>query len=150
MADEILFSLRAPTALREKVVFLVSHHMTPMEPDKRLLRRRLGRYGVENTLDLLTLQQSDMGGKGTGKHDLDNHFSQVRQLIDSLLDEDACLQIKDLAINGKDLLDLGLPAGPAVGTCLQRLLDLVQDEQLPNQRCALLEAAKQYIKEKTL
>ena len=48
MADEILRRLKAPNALREQVVFLIERHMLPLEPDRKLLRRRLGKFGVEN------------------------------------------------------------------------------------------------------
>jgi len=64
LANDVLLRLKAPTALREEVVFLVGHHMMPTEPDKHLLRRRLGKYGVPLFSKLLTLQQGDNAGKG--------------------------------------------------------------------------------------
>ena len=107
IAAEILRRLKAPTALREQVVFLVEHHMLPLEPDKRLLRRRLGRYGVDTVYQLLALQEADFGSKGTGKPEEGRVFSQVRQLLEKILSEDACLSIKDLTVNGSDLLAMG-------------------------------------------
>ena len=145
IADEVLHRLKASTALREQVVFLVGHHMTPIEPDKRLLRRRLGRYGIETLRDLLRLQEADMGSKGTGKTDGLNQFPLLRKLIDEVLDEDACLGIRDLAVNGQDLMQIGFTAGPALGKCLNELLILVQDEQIPNEKEELLAAAKTYL-----
>ena len=70
--------------------------------------------------------------------------------MDEILEEDACLTVKDLAIDGKDLIALGFTPGPAIGTCLNELLFLVQDDQLPNARAALLAMANQYIQEDTL
>ena len=147
IADEILHRLKAPTALREQVVFLVSHHMTPIEPDKRLLRRRLGRYGIEQLQKLLQLQQADMGSKGTGVNTAADRFPILHRLIDEVLDEDACLTIRDLAVGGEDLLSAGFTPGPKMGNCLNHLLTLVQDEQLPNEKAALLTAAKPYLLE---
>ena len=91
-----------------------------------------------------------MGSKGTGKTDGLNQFPLLRKLIDEVLDEDACLNIRDLAINGQDLMQLGFAAGPALGKCLNELLTLVQDEQLPNEKAALLAAAKTYLSEDSL
>ena len=51
--------------------------------------------------------------------------------------EDACLQIKDLAVNGHDLMALGL-SGKAIGQMLNRLLELVMDETVNNEKAALL------------
>jgi len=144
-ADALLLSLKAPTALRERVVFLIAHHMSPLEPDKRLLRRRLGNYGLQQTLDLLTLQESDFGGKGAEEQDAS--FARVRCLLEEILAEDACLTVQDLQINGRDLLAVGFPAGKALGSCLGYLLEQVQDERLPNDRDTLLKQAKLFLQD---
>lgn len=144
IADSVLRRLKASTALREEVVFLVSHHMTPIEPEKRIVLRRLSRYGVDRLLALLDLQMADMGSKGTGISNGMGHFRQIRQLIADLLAEQACLQIKDLAVDGSELIALGYTPGPALGRCLEWLLNLVQDDELPNEKDVLLQAAKSY------
>ena len=66
--------------------------------------------------------------------------------IAEILAENACLRLKDLAVNGKDLMELGIPAGQRLGQCLNNLLEQVLDEALPNERAALLAAAKKYCK----
>ena len=146
MADQILRRLKAPNGLREQVVFLVQQHMTPLTPDKKLLRRRLGQYTEEGVRKLIALQKADLTGKPEAGDAPD--FQQIEALIDELLAENACLQIKDLAINGSDLLDIGFEAGPNVGKCLAYLLEQVQQEDLPNTKFALLSAAKEFLNEK--
>ncbi len=139
MADAVLRRLKAPNALREQVVLLVESHMTPLEPDKKLLRRRLSRFGKE-TLDLLLLlQEADMGSKGTGKGVDSSLFAEIRCLLSEIEAENACLSLKDLAVNGRDLMTLGY-TGPAIGKALEWLLNQVIDEQLPNEKEALLGA----------
>ena len=147
MAESILLRLKAPTALRQQVTELIGLHMTKLEPDKKLLRRRLGKLGSERLEQLLQLQEADMGSKGTGNPEEMDQFPALRQLIGEILAEDACLSIKDLAINGRDLQKLGFPAGPELGKCLNRLLELVQDEALPNKEDALLGAVKAQLEE---
>ena len=144
IADRVLHRLKASTALREQVVFLVSHHMTPIEPERRIVLRRLSRYGTDPLLALLDLQMADMGSKGTGISNGMGHFRQIRQLIADLLAEQACLQIKDLAVDGGDLIALGYTPGPALGKCLEHLLNLVLDEEIPNEKDVLLQAAKNH------
>ena len=144
LANEILLRLKAPTALREQVVELVQQHMTPLLPQRNVLRRRLSRMGAESVNQLLALQEADMGSKG--KNASEEEFAQLRAMIAQLLQEDACLTLKDLAVNGRDLMDLGIPAGKELGQCLQALLENVLDEKLPNEKEALLEAAKTNIK----
>lgn len=141
MADAILLRLKAPTALRQQVVFLIEHHMLPLEPDKRLLRRRLGKYGEDALRKLLALQRADFSSKGTGKAQEEATFSETERLLDEIMSEDACLCIKDLAVNGKDLIALGYAPGKKIGDCLEYLLQQVQDDLLPNKKEALLSAA---------
>lgn len=141
MADKVLRRLKAPTALREQVVTLIGKHMTRLEPDKKTLRRQLSRLGWETLDGLLRLQEADMGSKGTGNLSEMEQFVEIRQLLEELRGEDACLTLKDLKINGNDLMALGFQ-GKAIGQCLQELLSLVLDEKLPNTREELLEYAK--------
>ena len=108
MADEILLRLKAPTALRQQVTELIGLHMTKLEPDKKLLRRRIGKLGPEGLEQLLILQEADMGSKGTGKAVEMDQFPLIRQLVAEILAEDACFSIKDLAVNGQHLQQAGL------------------------------------------
>ena len=147
IADDILRRLKAPTALREEVVPLIGRHMTRLQPDRKLLRRQVSKYGFPMVEAQLALQQADMGSKGTVEDDGSAVFAEVRQLLADLKAEDACLSLKDLAVDGNDLMALGFQ-GRAIGACLNRLLELVVEERLPNKKEALLAFAAG-IKEKT-
>ena len=141
LADVVLRRLKAPTQLREDVLFLIGQHMTKLEPDSRLLRRWLSRWGAEKVEALLALQEADMGSKGTGKGEDMAQFETLRTMIARIIEENACLSIRDLAVSGHDLMELGLD-GPEIGAMLRHLLDQVLEETLPNEKHALLEAAK--------
>lgn len=140
MAEEVLRRLKAPTALREQAVLLIQQHMTRLVPDRKLLRRYLSRWGADTVNALLLLQEADMGSKGTGESDGSEHFRQVRLLLDQIISENSCLSLKDLTVNGRDLVAMGF-TGKEIGTCLDRLLQQVLDETLPNEHAALLTAA---------
>ena len=143
MADELLRQLKAPNSLREQVVTLISHHMTKLPEDKKLLRRWLGRLGEESLDQLMLLQEADMGSKGTGIPQEMSQFSRIRGLLAEIREENSCLSLKDLAVNGHDLMALGI-TGKAIGRTLNFLLEQVLDEQLPNHRDALLTAATEF------
>ena len=147
MAEEILRRLKAPTALRDRVVFLIEKHMAPLFPDRKLLRRRLSQYGEEAVFQLLQLQQADL--LGTGKTGDGPDYAATEQLLREILAENACLTIKNLAVNGHDLLALGV-SGPALGKLQRQLLELVVEETLPNERTALLAAATNILQGESL
>ena len=142
-ADQILRRLKAPTALREEVVTLIELHMTKLEPEKKVLRRWLSRLGAPMLQQLLTLQQADMRSKGTDITAEFQIFDRIYALLAEINAENACLSLKDLAVNGNDLIALGY-TGKAIGITLNRLLELVLDEQLPNRKEDLLNFILEY------
>lgn len=144
MAEKILQRLKAPTALKERVAMLIDTHMTPLMPDKKLLRRYLSKWGEDALSQLLELQKADFLGKGVQEESAPD-FEEIQALLNEILAENACLSLKDLAVTGKDLLALGAKAGPQLGACLNYLLEQVLDEALENEKPALLQAAQQFL-----
>lgn len=142
IADEILRRLKAPTALREEVVRLCELHMTIIQPEKKIVRRWLGKLGPDLMEKLLIFQEADILGKGIPEGDELDQFPKLRSLIAEIQADNACFSLKDLAIRGNDLMALGY-TGKEIGTCLNRLLELVIEETLPNEKEALLRWAKE-------
>ena len=126
LADGVLRRLKAPTALRERVVLLIEKHMVWLEVTKPTIRRWVSRLGMEAMQQLMCLQEADTGSKGTEDPAENPYFSGIQGLLYELRQEDACLQVKDLAVNGHDLIALGL-SGKAIGQMLNRLLELVME-----------------------
>ena len=129
IADGVFRRLKAPTALREQAVLLIGQHMALLTPDKKLL---------------LLLQEADMGGKGIGEAEEPDVFPEIRAVLAEIRAENACLTVKDLAVNGNDLMALGYQ-GKSIGETLNALLEGVLDETLPNERQVLLDRAKQRV-----
>ena len=137
MADEILRRLKAPTALRQQAVLLIEQHMTRLMPEKRLLKRYLGRWGRETVEQLLYLQQADMGSKGIPGEEEQEAFETLWRLLKEAEQDSACLTRKDLALTGRDLASLGYQ-GREIGARLEELLEAVLDERVKNEKEALL------------
>lgn len=139
MANTVLHRLKAPMALRSRVERLIELHMTPLTADRKLLRRRVAQHGFETVYDLLRLQESDVKGTGVTENALS--FAGVEEILKEIEAENACLTLKDLAISGHDLMALGF-SGPAIGKTQRYLLEQVLEERLPNEKEALLTAAR--------
>ena len=140
IADAVLQRLRAPNALREQVLFLIQQHMLFPELDKKLMRRRISKFGAEDMKRLLQLQKADFCSKGNDGQT--RYFEELDALVEEIQAEDACLSIRDLEIDGNDLLALGF-SGPAVGQALSQLLEAVLDERVSNEKDALISAASE-------
>ena len=126
------------------LLLLIGQHMALLTPDKKLLRRRISRLGWDTLDKLLLLQEADMGGKGTGEAEEPDVFPEIRAVLAEIRAENACLTVKDLAVNGNDLMALGYQ-GKSIGETLNALLEGVLDETLPNERQVLLDRAKQRV-----
>lgn len=139
MADQILLELKAPTALREEAVWLAGHHMSYFQPSRKSIRKMLSRHGKERLMKLLSLHRADLLGKDA--EDITPalaRLDQIRELICQLEEEEGRFTLKDLAVNGRDLMDCGMKPGPGMKETLSALLDLVLSEELPNERESLL------------
>jgi len=96
IADGVLRRLKAPNALREQVVVLIQRHMTPLEPDRKVLRRWVSRLGLPTVEDLLALQQADMASKGTDEDGEAAVFGEIRAVLRTIQEEEAYIE------NGKE------------------------------------------------
>ena len=143
MADAVLRRLKAPTVLRAQAVLLIEKHMTRLEPDKKKLRRWLSRMGWDTVRSILDLQKADMGSKGTGKTEDMEQFKELSVLLEEISREESCLTLRDLAVNGHDLMALGIQ-GPSLGNTLNLLLNQVLEEQLPNEKEMLLDFVRSH------
>ena len=141
MADAILRRLKAPNVLRERVVLLIEKHMLWLQPEKKLLRRQIGRLGLETVYQILSLQQADNSSKGTAKSGENEQYIRILDVLEEIRSEDGCLSLKNLAVNGNDLVQIGF-TGRTIGLMLNWLLDQVMEENLPNERSELLALAE--------
>ncbi len=144
LADSILRRLKFPNAERERVVRLVELHDTPIPPERRAVKRRLAKLGEEDFFRLLALHRADVLAQAEINRPRLQTLDAVEALARELLAEDACLSLKDLAVNGNDLKALGLK-GPALGRALAALLEAVVDERVENERAALLKLSSEIV-----
>lgn len=138
LADGILHRLKASTALREEVVWLVKHHMDRHPAEERTARRLLSRHGLQRMERLIALQLADMGGKGPDASG--ENLRALLTLLRTLAEKEGVLTLKTLAVSGRDLMERGMAPGPVLGRVLNSLLEKVLSGELPNERQALLAA----------
>ncbi|MBR6115317.1 MAG: HD domain-containing protein [Oscillospiraceae bacterium] len=143
-ADALLRRLRSDNALRETVTELIRCHSHHAGQTRKALRRLLSRLGEERMRLLFSVWRADAAAHTpqTFQKRLPL-IEQEERVFEELLSEGSCRSVRDLAVGGRDLLALGAAPGPALGAVLQSLLDEVMDEQLPNERDALLRRAEQ-------
>ena len=143
MAQQILRDLKAPTALREEVVWLIDHHMSFSQPTRKSVRRLLSRYGKERLMKLNALHRADLLAKDAEPVARElAQLQQIRDLIQQVEEEEGRMTLRDLKVNGRDLAAAGIPQNAHMGMILQTLFNAVLGEEVANEREPLLEMAK--------
>lgn len=141
LADGMLRRLKCSTELRETVVRLVEWHDRDVPRTDKGIRKALRALGEEDLRRLILVKRADNLAQAPEFWDRQREIDKAEAILDRLLEEDACFSLRQMAVNGKDLTDMGL-SGPAVGRVLNALLERVVNGELPNKREVLLEAAR--------
>jgi poly(A) polymerase/tRNA nucleotidyltransferase (CCA-adding enzyme) len=144
LAETWLTTLHAPRFLTGATVNLVRHHMFAYDADwtDAAVRRFIRRCGASAIEDLLDLRAADNVGSGLAP-DADG-LESLRARCREQLEARVALDLAGLAVNGGDLMEaLEIPAGPAVGRLLDRLLEMVLVDPMLNDRSRLLTLARE-------
>lgn len=142
LAEGILTRLKVDKQTKERVLILIKHHNDTINPDEKSVKRWLNRLGTEVFWDLIELKKADDLAHNPRFESRTKLLGQVTEIARKILDAGECITLKDLKINGNDLLDLGFAPNKELGNTLNKLLYMVMDERVPNQRESLLAAAK--------
>lgn len=142
MARDILRRLHYDTKTVHTVELLIRWHDVEIPPTERAVRRWMQRIGAEQLGLLLELKCADRLAHAAPHRDI-RAFRECAALCATLTEQGACVSVQDLAINGNDLMALGVPEGRAVGDLLKRLTDAVIDGMVDNDRAALLARANE-------
>lgn len=149
IARTMMTRLKFSNAEIDYVSHLIENHMFHYESSwtDAAVRRFMVKVGAEYLDDLIDLRLSDMYGKYNA--DVRLHDSAACALLVELTDRvkelkqsDCALSLKDLKVNGKDLIAIGIPAGKKLGQILNELFQTVLDDPQMNDREKLLTIAR--------
>ena len=144
IADERLKKLKYDNETRKKVVELVSYHDVTFvyteKEIKKCVKRWLNKIGEEQFRRLLDIRLADVLAQAP-EYAL-NRINNIHNLLNALeevLKEKDCFTLKELEINGNDLIAIGIKQGKEIGNILNTLLEKVINEELENKKEVLFE-----------
>lgn len=146
MVEKICKRYRVSKVITAYVVNLVLYHDTVITSEKQA-RSLIEHCGEEVARDILLLREADIFAQSVFEREkkvalLEKSSVYVEQAIKTMHE----VQLKDLKINGYDLIQLGY-SGAKIGVCLKLLLNKVREDRTLNNRVFLLDFAKQYLEE---
>lgn len=142
MAVEILKRLRFSNADIDIISKIIKLHDTRPDGRKKKLIRLCSKHSVNIVKLTLELMRGDAAGKNPEHYAKDiASYEFAEKQIEEIEASALCLTLADLAVSGDDIKSLGYN-GKEIGTTLNRLLELVLDEKIPNKKDILLDEAK--------
>ena len=142
IAKEVLKRLKFDNYTMDRVVRLVKWHGLKYYPNEQSVRRALNRVGRDIFEAFIQVQRADISAKNPkvvpGKLAL---LDEKEQIYRQIIERGDCFEVKTLAINGRDLIQAGILPGPLLGAILDRLVELVIDDQSLNTKDALIAKA---------
>ena len=139
LAGQMLRALKFDNKTRERVGILVERHDVQIPCQDRSIRKWMGRLGTETFFQLLEVKRAD--GMGQDYELVKDRFVELEEMkakAEEIVAQGQCLSLKDLSVNGKDVIAVGVVPGPEVGRVLNKLLEQVMNGDAANQRQELL------------
>lgn len=144
IAKTVMKRLKFDNDTIRKVTKLVAYHDYRMEPTGANVRRAMHEIGVELFPYYLAVRLADTKAQSSyerrGKL---KNIIQIRELYRNALRNKECVTLKDLAVTGTDLINLGIAPGKELGTLLNELLDMVIEDPAWNQKGKLCDYVKE-------
>ena len=141
-AKEILKRLKWDNDTIDRVTRLIRYHDDRPPLSEKNVRRAMNRVGLEQFPGLFEVKRADVLAQGEYKRQEKlSYIDEYQKYYEQILEKNQCVSLKNLAVNGKDLIDLGMKPGKELGEVLQRLFELVLENPQENTRENLLEKA---------
>lgn len=149
ITQKLMTRLKFSNDMISNVCHLVKEHMFHYESNwsEAAVRRFIIRVKPECMEDLYDLRLADMYGMYNEKVDVRYSESvklllELKARVEKELSKKTALSLKSLAVNGRDLMQLGIPAGKELGRILNELLECVIEDPAMNNKERLIETAK--------
>lgn len=139
ITDHILRNLKFDNKTREAVVQLVYYHDATFEVGTKYVNRWINKIGKDQFIRLLNLREADIEGQSLLNRGVRlEKIRKIRDILDAVENAPQCFTVKDLVINGYDLMSIGYSPGKQIGFALDTCLAKVLDQEIANNRDCLM------------
>lgn len=149
IANNILLRLKTDTKSRELIVTLIQNHDIEFVPKQRFVNKMLNKFGEETFRELIAVKKADILAQ-SHKFLIErlNNLLEIEDMVTKTINSGQCFSLKDLNINGVDIMSLGITQGEIVGETLRYLLTNVIEEKLENDKGVLKTEAKKFLEQR--
>lgn len=120
--------LRLSNEQYDEILLLVMYHDMDLATTKKSVKKALNKLGESTLRKWLILKLADRKDHiGFSEEEICGDLNQIREIIDNIIATKDCFTIKDLSVNGNDLINIGFKPGIELGNVLSQLLQMVID-----------------------
>ena len=141
IARDILNRLKYDNNTKKQVLTLIEHHDVVLNVEEKCVKRWLNRLGEDLFDKLIEVERGDNFAQHPKHRDRQIKLDQIVTIKNKIIENKNCFSLKQLAINGRDLIALGMK-GRAVGQALNKILNLVLNGELENDKAKIIEYIK--------
>lgn len=148
ISAQILARLKVSNKFRDEILFLVSNHdRWELYENTEKMPRYLSKFGLDGVLKLLKVMRADVLAQSPEYRYRLDQIADAEEVAKNLAAQKPCLSLSELQINGRTLMDIGIPQGRKLGAVLAQLLDEVIDGVTKNTQEALTTRAREIYSE---
>lgn len=148
ISAQILARLKVSNKFRDEILFLVSNHdRWELYENTEKMPRYLSKFGLDGVLKLLKVMRADVLAQSPEYRYRLDKIADAEEIAKNLAAQKPCLSLSELQINGRTLMDIGIPQGRKLGAVLAQLLDEVIDGVTKNTQEALTTRAREIYSE---
>lgn len=148
ISAQILARLKVSNKFRDEILFLVSNHdRWELYENTEKMPRYLSKFGLDGVLNLLKVMRADVLAQSPEYRYRLDQIGDAEETAKNLAAQKPCLSLSELQINGRTLMDIGIPQGRKLGAVLAQLLDEVIDGVTKNTQEALTTRAREIYSE---
>lgn len=140
--------LKSDNATKDAVVTLVKYHDTDVQENEKNIKKWLGRLTPELFGRLIDLKIADNSAKTKESLERLKKYENIKKMAKDILEKEECFSLRQLKVNGSDLISIGFPKGREIGEMLNTLLEMVISGECENERETLLKEARRKISAK--
>ncbi len=130
---------------KNQVLRLIEYHDAVLSEDDKSIKRWLNRLGEDLFKKLIEVQKGDNFGQNPALRDRQNRLENICKRIDEIVAEKECFSLRQLAIDGYDMIALGY-SGAEIKTALNFALESVINNKVTNDKDAIIEYLKAKLK----
>ena len=148
ISAQILARLKVSNKFRDEILFLVSNHdRWELYENMEKMPRYLSKFGLDGVLKLLKVMRADVLAQSPEYRYRLDQIADAEETAKNWAAQKPCLSLSELQINGRTLMDIGIPQGRKLGAVLAQLLDEVIDGVTKNTQEALTTRAREIYSE---